>query len=141
VNVPLESPPEPRDLALIALYEADQRRLPKAVTDPDRPRKAERLIRGVEAHLQELDQAIDRVSARWRVARMPPVDRAILRLGLHELRFEKRTPMAVVISEAVRLAQVYSTERSGAFVNGILSKLAAVERPDEAPHARNTLSP
>ncbi len=71
------------------------------------------------------------------MARMPPVDRAILRLGLYELRFEKGTPMAVVVSEAVRLAKMYSTERSGAFVNGILSKLAVVERPEEAAGSRN----
>jgi transcription termination factor NusB len=30
----------------------------------------------------------------------------------------------VIISEAVRLAKGYSTERSGAFVNGVLGRLA-----------------
>lgn len=134
----MNAPNEPRDLALIALYEADQRRLPRAEIDPGRPGKAERLVRGVEQHLQQLDEGIDRVSTRWRVARMPPVDRAILRLGLYELRFEKKTPMAVVISQAVLLAQLYSTERSGAFVNGILSKLAAVERPGEVSAERSS---
>lgn len=97
-------------------------------------------MRGIEEHLGELDGAIDGVSTRWRVERMPPIDRAILRLGLHELRFERGTPIAVVISEAVRLAQTYSTERSGAFVNGILSKLAAVERPDDVQTPRNPAS-
>ncbi len=98
-------------------------------------------MRGVADHLEDLDAAIDEVSTRWRVARMPPVDRAILRLGLYELRFEPNTPMAVVVSEAVRLAKVYSTERSGAFVNGILSKLAVVERPTEAPELGNIATP
>jgi len=37
--------------------------------------------------------------------------------------------VAVVISEAVRLAKEYSTERSGAFVNGVLARLAELERP------------
>lgn len=120
---------EPRDLALTALYEADQRGLQSAEIDSSLPAKAARLIRGVSDHRVELDAAIDGVSTRWRVARMPPVDRAILRLGLYELRYETKTPMAVVVSEAVRLAKLYSTERSGAFVNGILAKLAAVERP------------
>jgi N utilization substance protein B len=95
------------------------------------PAKATRLIQGVANHLTELDAAIDGASTRWRVSRMPPVDRAILRLGLYELRFEQQTPMAVVVSEAVRLAKTYSTERSGAFVNGILAKLAVEERPAE----------
>lgn len=123
---------EPRDLALFALYEADQRRLRRAEIEASYAPKVTRLVRGVEEHLQELDATIDGVSKRWRVARMPPVDRAILRLGLFELRFEKGTPMAVIVSEAVRLAKIYSTERSGAFVNGILSKLAVVERPGKA---------
>jgi N utilization substance protein B len=131
---------EPRDLALIALYEADQRGLSRAELDSGYPLRAQRLVRGVEEHLDELDGAIDGVSTRWRVERMPPIDRAILRLGLYELRFEKNNPVAVVISEAVRVAQKYSTERSGAFVNGILSKLAAAERPGEAPAPRNPVS-
>jgi N utilization substance protein B len=133
--------PEPRDLALFALYEADQRGLPRAEIDASYSMKVKRLVRGVEEHLDELGTTIDGVSDRWRVARMPPVDRAILRLGLYELRFEKGTPMAVVVSEAVRLAKMYSTERSGAFVNGILSKLAAIERPDETSRTRNPASP
>ncbi len=131
---------EPRDLALVALYEADQRGLSRADVESGYPLKAQRLVRGIEEHLGELDGAIDGVSTRWRVERMPPIDRAILRLGLHELRFERGTPIAVVISEAVRLAQTYSTERSGAFVNGILSKLAAVERPDDVQTPRNPAS-
>ena len=122
---------EPRDLALTALYEADQRGLSHPVIDSKLPTKAQRLIEGVSCRVVELDSSIDAVSARWRVARMPPVDRTILRLGLYELRYEPETPMAVVVSEAFRLAQVYSTERSGAFVNGILAKLAVTERPEE----------
>ena len=132
---------EPRDLALVALYEADQRGLHPAEVGTGFPAKAARLIGGVGNHLEELDKAIDGVSTRWRVARMPPVDRAILRLGLYELRFEIKTPMAVVVSEAVRLAKLYSTERSGAFVNGILAKLAVVERPGEAPHPGKPTGP
>jgi len=141
VTTPPENPPEPRDLALIALYEADQRRLPHAELDADYPAKAARLVRGVEDHLAELGSAIDGVSTRWRVARMPPVDRAILRLGLYELRFEKRTPIGVILAEAVRLARTYSTERSSAFVNGILSQLATRERPEEVQTGPKPVSP
>ncbi|HKZ29151.1 MAG TPA: transcription antitermination factor NusB [Acidimicrobiia bacterium] len=141
MNTPEDPPREPRDLALTALYEADQRGLHRPEIDPSLPAKAARLIQGVGDHLEDLDVAIDTVSTRWRVARMPPVDRAILRLGLYELRYEPKTPMAVVVSEAVRLARVYSTERSGAFVNGILSKLAGVERPAGLPEAGNPPSP
>ncbi len=130
---PNHPPDEPRDLALWSLYEADQRNLEEPVIDAALPPKAARLVRGVLAHRSELDTAIDEVSDRWRVGRMPPVDRAILRLGLYELRYEADTPVGVILSEAVRLANAYSTERSGGFVNGILGKLAEVERRSDDP--------
>jgi N utilization substance protein B len=55
---------------------------------------------------------------------MPVLDRNILRLGLFELESDAEVPVAVVISEAVRLATTYSTEKSAVFVNGVLSSLA-----------------
>lgn len=121
---------EPRDLALEALYEADQREIGGVAHDL--PPKAARLVKGVLAHKAELDDAIDAASEHWRLSRMPVVDRAILRLGLYELRYEPETPAAVVMAEAVRLAKTYSTERSGAFVNGVLAALANQERQGEA---------
>lgn len=118
---------EPRDRALQALYELDQRQ--GAPIPADLTGKARRLVEGVIAHREELDEALQATANRWRVSRMPPVDRAILRLGLYELRYQPETPTAVVLSEAVRLAKTYSTERSGAFVNGVLGALASSERP------------
>jgi N utilization substance protein B len=82
------------------------------------------LVNGVIGHKEELDHEIESASEHWSVARMPILDRSILRIGLFELRHSKETPTAVVVSEAVRLAQTYSTERSGSFVNGVLASLA-----------------
>ncbi len=128
------SGPEARELALEALYQADQRRLSPDEAVAGLPGRAARMVRGVLEQQDELDRAIDRASVGWRVERMPVVDRAVLRLALYELRYEPSTPMAVIIDEAVELAKTYSTERSGRFVNGVLSKLAPVER------AANTVS-
>ena len=58
---------------------------------------------------------------------MPAVDRNILRLGSFEL-LHTDVPTGVVISEAVELAKRYSTGKSGAFVNGVLSAIAAAGR-------------
>jgi N utilization substance protein B len=113
-----------RELALQALYAVDLR---NGQLD-GLPARAERLASGVIEHQAELDTTLDGVSRRWRVARMAPVDRAILRLALYELRFEPDTPTAVIVSEAVRLAKKYSTERSGAFVNGILGRVCHIVR-------------
>jgi N utilization substance protein B len=112
---------EPRVRALEAIY-ADDAIEARDQIDALRGR-ARRMAEGVVAHLDELDAELEAASDRWRLERMPAVDRSILRLALWELRHTE-TPVAVVISEAVELAKLYSTERSGAFVNAILAKLA-----------------
>ncbi len=119
--------PEAREQALSAVYAAEQRGLPEPEVDGLSARAA-RLAEGLWACRAELDEALERASDRWRVHRMPVVDRNVLRLGLYELRHVPGTPTAVIISEAVELAKKYSTEKSGAFVNGVLSRLAAEER-------------
>lgn len=117
---------EPRDLALQALYEVDRRGAVGSFESL--PPKARRLAEGVLAHADELDAGIEAASEHWSVDRMPVIDRTVLRLGLYELRHEQDTPVAVVVNEAVRLAKTYSTQRSGAFVNGVLAALAEQER-------------
>ena len=117
---------EPRDLALQALYQAE---ITGDTSDfEDLTGRVGTLVRGVLEHKEELDNEIESASEHWSVARMPVIDRSILRLGLFELRHAQETPTAVVMSEAVRLAKTYSTERSGAFVNGVLAALARAPR-------------
>lgn len=129
---------EPRDQALAALYQIDQLGSPETSGLPDLSARAQRLVAGVVEHIESLDASIETVSEHWRVDRMPVLDRAVLRLALYELRYEKETPTAVVIAEAVRLAKTYSTEKSGAFVNGVLGSLARTERTDEQPSEDTT---
>lgn len=114
---------EARDVALAALYEDDLRRGSVEDLGTLSP-KARRLVEGVLRHRTEIDERIETASERWRIARMPAVDRAILRMATYELCFEPATPVGVVIAEAVRLAKAFSTERSGAFVNGVLGRIA-----------------
>jgi N utilization substance protein B len=116
-----------RDEVLEALYEAEVRGCPPDAAGLDELGAA--LAAGVWAERGELDQALGAVSVEWRVERMPVVDRSVLRLGLWELRHRPELSAGVIISEAVRLAKAYSTERSGAFVNGILGRLAGEPGP------------
>lgn len=111
---------EARDLALEYLYEHEIR---GEMADLPGGR-AERLAKGVVEHLDELDAQIESISEHWSVARMPMVDRNIIRLGLFELKSDHDISTAIVVSEAVRLAQAYSAEKSGLFVNGVLAALA-----------------
>lgn len=117
---------EPRDLALETLYELDTR---GEQGGEELTGRAARLVVGVQENREALDHEIESASDHWSVARMPVVDRSILRLGLFELRYEPNVPTGVIVSEAVRLARTYSTERSGSFVNGVLASLARAARP------------
>ena len=111
---------EARDLALERLYEYETR----GEVDSDTGGRAGAIVAGVIGDLDALDELIESVSEHWSVARMPVIDRNVLRIGAHELRHDAATPTAVIVAEGVRLAQTYSTEKSPAFVNGVLAALA-----------------
>src|SRR5271168_2551843 len=93
---------------------------------------ANRLLEGATKELAVLDELITRLATNWRFERLSAIDRAILRLGVYELRFTD-TPHKVVMNECVELAKKFSSEDAGSFVNGILDavhKEAAVKRGD-----------
>jgi N utilization substance protein B len=96
---------------------------------------AEDLVRGVAAHRRAIDDTIESVSTNWRLDRMAKVDRNVLRLAVFEL-LETDVPVKVVLNEAIELGKKYGSESSGAFVNGVLDKVAAglpAERRRQAP--------
>jgi transcription antitermination factor NusB len=115
---------ESRDLALERLYEYETR----GEMSSDIGGRAGAIVEGVVSDLDDLDAMIESVAEHWSVARMPVIDRNVIRIGLYELRSDPMTPTAVVVSEAVRLAQTYSTEKSAGFVNGVLATLAKTIR-------------
>ena len=86
---------------------------------------AEGLVRGVAEHRRAIDEAIEGVSAHWRLDRMAKVDRNVLRLAVHELLHREEVPVKVVINEAIELGKKYGSESSGAFINGVLDKIAS----------------
>lgn len=82
----------------------------------------EELLKGVVARTSDLDLVIEKAAPEWPIARIAPVDRNVLRLGLYELLFADRekVPAKVAINEAIELAKSYGGENSGRFVNGVL---------------------
>lgn len=84
-------------------------------------------VSGVEVHLERIDAIIEDISENWTLARMPVVDRNILRLAAWEMLYrDEDVPDSVAINEAVEMAKVYGGEDSSKFVNGILGRLADV---------------
>jgi N utilization substance protein B len=120
-----------RKRALDVLFESDQRSLNPvalladrlAAADPPPPQYTIDVVEGVQARTERIDELLATYSQGWSLARMPAVDRAILRIGAWELLFNDDVPDPVAISEAVELARSLSTDDSPGFVNGLLGRL------------------
>jgi N utilization substance protein B len=94
---------------------------------------ADELVRGVAGSMGDVDERIAKASTNWRIERMTRVDRNVLRIGTWELVHRPDVPRPVILDEAVEIAKRYGTEESGAFVNGVLDKVADdCGRPAEA---------
>lgn len=85
------------------------------------------LLRGVPRCLDELDADLQPHLDRA-ISEVDPVERAILRLGVYELRHHLEVPYRVVINEAVDCAKVYGADQSHRYVNGVLDKIAKTIR-------------
>ena len=126
-----------RQRAVEILFEAEARgssvlegiRTRRESTDLQVNEYTQRLVEGVIADQERLDEALTSYSRGWPLDRMPAVDRAILRMATYELLWADDVPDAVVIDEAVELAKTLSTDDSPAYVNGVLGAILAAEVP------------
>ncbi len=145
-----------RAVALQALYELDatshdletvlKRRLEDDHTPPHAANYAARLIRGVGANQQAVDEQIVHAAPAWPLEQMSRVDKCILRLAIYEMLFETDLPARVAINEAVELAKLFGHETTPKFVNGVLGTIERSRRaqpldqpaaaaPANAPHS------
>ncbi len=85
---------------------------------------AAEVVTGVTNSLTVIDSQVEAASVNWRLARMPAVDRNILRIGTWELTQRRDIPPSVSINEAIELAKLFGAAESRAFVNGILDRIA-----------------
>jgi N utilization substance protein B len=88
---------------------------------------ANSLFEGATAEAPALDTLISAHAENWRLERIAAIDRAILRLAIHELRVAK-TPAKVVLDEAIELAKKFSSEEASAFINGVLDAVCKTSR-------------
>ena len=73
-------------------------------------------------HREQLDEIISGYSSSWKINRISPMTKEILRCALCEILYVEDVPESVAINEAVELTKRFAEEDSGAFVNGILGK-------------------
>jgi len=86
---------------------------------------AEQIVRGYDGRKEHVDSLIRQWSQHWRLERMPLVDRNVLRAAIVELEDMREIPKRVTLNEAVELAKRFGSEGSGAFVNGVLDRIAS----------------
>lgn len=119
---------EAREKALQALFQMDVSGIDPADAMRNVLEEAElddflqELISGTAEHMDEIDSEIGTYLENWSLERLGKVDLNVLRLGTFELKFTD-VPPNVAINEAIEIAKIYGDEKSGKFVNGILSKI------------------
>lgn len=143
-----------REVALQLLFQKDQN--PKAISRAaierfarDRLRKDSgaaayclTIVDEVETHREEIDRRIAATAENWRIHRMLPVDRNLLRIGTYEMLFAKEpVPAAVAIDEVIELARRFGSADSPAFVNGVLDRIAKNHRPASATKPDEVIVP
>jgi len=119
-----------RELAMQALYQLDVQGLNLFSridqffigSDPERAcyELAMKWCKGTWENLAECDNLITASTREWSISRLSLVDKSILRLAVYQLKFCCDIPPKVVINEAIELAKKYSSDKSPAFINGVL---------------------
>ena len=124
-----------RSVALQALYEIDvsghplgsviQERLEDDDLEPVLVEFTRQIVQGVAPMFETLDHFIAEHAPEWPLDQVAIIDRNILRMALWEFAVYGKTPIKVVINEAVELAKTYGSDSAPRFVNGVLGSLAA----------------
>lgn len=76
--------------------------------------------------LPQIDALLNEKAEKWTTDRMGKAELTILRLAVYEILHDEEVPTGVAINEAVELAKKFGQDNSGAFVNGVLAKFAAM---------------
>jgi N utilization substance protein B len=90
------------------------------------------LVTGIIAHMSEIDARIAMASTHWSVARMPCVDRNIIRIAVYEMRFSDDVPAKVCINEAIEIAKRFSGDEAPKFINGVLDTIATFPKNESS---------
>jgi len=132
-----------RSLALQALFEIDitghaplivlEARFEETKLEPDLIEFAQQIVLGVYPMFDTLDTFIAEHAPEWPMDQVAIIDRNILRIALWEFAVYGKTPIKVVINEAVELAKTFGSDSSPRFVNGVLGSLAT--RQNEIEHS------
>lgn len=120
-----------REKALQALFQIDVGRIEPeeairgVIRDDEIDPFLKQLVFGVIEHQEEIDEMLRANLEKWALERVANVDRSILRMATYEMKYIEDVPVKVSMDEAIELAKKFGDDKSGRFVNGVLSKVQA----------------
>jgi N utilization substance protein B len=131
-----------RRAAVFALYQHELTGRPlDDVFERDAPTFTRALAHATADHAEELDVHIARHAEGWTLARIAPLEKAIMRVALLEMlhpdlvEADQPIPAEGAISEAVQTAKEFCAAQAAGFVNGVLAAALRATRQNGAPHA------
>lgn len=126
----MKSRTKARSIALQVLYEVDISSHKPGIVLSDRftrlkmedtlKRFISEIVSGVVEHTDVMDEFIADFAPEWPLDQVAAIDRNLLRIALWEIAVYQKTPIKVVINEAIELAKIYGSEGSAKFINGVL---------------------
>lgn len=102
---------------------ADQELLPEFKDEDDRD-FAHRLFRNTLLNADYYRKLVSENTKNWEFNRIALMDLVIMQIALAEIVTFPNIPLSVSLNEYVDIAKIYSTPRSGAYVNGLLDVIA-----------------
>lgn len=87
---------------------------------------------GAWENVADCDKLIAEAAIKWKLSRLSMVDKSIIRLAVYQLKFCTDIPPKVAINEAIELAKIFGSDKSPAFVNGVLDGILKKIIADDA---------
>ncbi|MBD7906790.1 transcription antitermination factor NusB [Sporosarcina gallistercoris] len=118
---------EAREKAVQTLFQLDGTTLPveeaiSYITEGPIDSFYEMLVKGTREKQEAIDKILIEKLENWSLDRLPKIERTVLRLAVFELLYNEDVPHKVAVNEAIELCKTFGDEKSGRFVNGVLSK-------------------
>lgn len=118
---------EAREKAVQTLFQLDGTTLPveeaiSYISEGPIDSFYEMLVKGTSEKQEAIDNVLTEKLENWSLDRLPKIERTILRLAVYELLYNEDVPHKVAVNEAIELCKTFGDEKSGRFVNGVLSK-------------------
>ncbi len=102
---------------------AKQELLPEYDSEEDRD-YARKLFRSAIMNADEYQRFMSEASRNWDFKRLAYMDVVIMQIAIAEMMTFPSIPVSVSINEFVDIAKLYSTPRSGGYINGMLDTIA-----------------